>query len=301
MPSWPVAEPQWRFTVSHPDKSFSTDPTCQNAPNRAISVGGTTFAYRDLGPEGGIPVVLLNHWGATLDNFDPRIVDGLAARHRVIAIDYRGIGGSGGDAPVTVAEMARDTIALIDALGFEQVDLLGFSLGGFVAQDIVLKAPERVRKLILTGTGPAGGRGIDHVGKVSWPLIVKGLLTRRDPKYYLFFTPSIRSRQAATAFLLRLKERRSGLDRSASPRAFLRQLKAITAWGRQSAQDLGGIRIPVLIANGDNDIMVPTPNSTDMARRIPRAQLVIYEDAGHGAIFQYHAEFVATALAFLGD
>ena len=301
MPSWSVAEPHWTYTVTHPDKSLPTGPTYQNTPNRAINVGGTTFAYRDLRPEGGIPVVLLNHWGATLDNFDPRIVDGLAARHRVIAIDYRGIGGSGGHAPVTVAEMARDTIALIDALGFEQVDLLGFSLGGFVAQDIVLKAPERVRKLILTGTGPAGGRGIDHVGKVSWPLIVKGLLTRRDPKYYLFFTPSIRSRQAATAFLFRLKERRSGRDRSASPRAFLRQLKAITAWGRQSVQDLGGIRIPVLITNGDNDIMVPTPNSTDMARRIPHAQLVIYEDAGHGAIFQYHAEFVATALAFLGD
>jgi pimeloyl-ACP methyl ester carboxylesterase len=187
MPSWSVADLHWTYNVTHPDKSLSTGPTYQNTPNSAISVGGTTFAYRDLGPEGGIPVVLLNHWGATLDNFDPSIVDGLAARHRVIAIDYRGIGDSEGDAPVTVAEMARDTIALIDALGFEQVDLLGFSLGGFVAQDVVLNAPERVRKLILTGTGPAGGRGIDRVGEVSWPLIIKGLLTLKDAKYYLFF------------------------------------------------------------------------------------------------------------------
>ncbi|MFU3493321.1 alpha/beta fold hydrolase [Pseudomonas aeruginosa] len=272
----------------------------QNAPNRSINVGGTTFAYRDLGPKSGIPLVLLNHWGAVLDNFDPRIVDGLASAHRVIAIDYRGIGGSDGKAPVTIAEMARDTIALIHALGFDQIDLLGFSLGGFVAQDVVLKAPGLVRKLILTGTGPAGGQGIDRVGPVSWPLIIKGLLTLRDPKYYLFFNPSARSRQAAKAFLQRLKERRSERDKSPSPSAFLRQLKAITAWGKQSPQDLGSIRIPVLIANGDNDIMVPTLNSADMARRIPNSQLVIYEDAGHGGIFQYHAEFVPEALAFLG-
>lgn len=284
-----------------PDASPVTGMAYQSTPNRSINVGGTTFAYRDVGLEGGIPLVMLNHWGAVLDNFDPRIVDGLASRHRIITIDYRGIGGSSGKAPVTVHEMATDTIAVIHALGLDQIDLLGFSLGGFVAQDIVLKAPGLVRKLILTGTGPAGGQGIDRVGKVSWPLIIKGLLTLRDPKYYLFFNPSARSRQAANAFLLRLKERKSGRDKSASPRAFLRQLRAITAWGKQSPQDLGSIHLPVLIANGDNDIMVPTPNSIDMARRVPHAQLVIYEDAGHGAIFQYHAEFVSKALAFLND
>ncbi|QWF16906.1 alpha/beta fold hydrolase [Lysobacter capsici] len=272
----------------------------QSAPNWSINVGGTTFAYRDLGPQGGIPLVLLNHWGAALDNFDPRIVDGLAGTHRVIAIDYRGIGGSDGKAPLTIADMAKDTISLIHALGFEQVDLFGFSLGGFVAQDIVLKAPGLVRKLILTGTGPAGGQGIDRVGPVSWPLIIKGLLTLRDPKHYLFFSPSAHSQQAAMAFLQRLKERRGNRVKGASPNAFLRQLKAITAWGQQPPQDLGSIHIPVLIANGDNDIMVPTPNSADMARRIPNSQLIIYADAGHGSIFQYHAEFVPKALAFLG-
>jgi pimeloyl-ACP methyl ester carboxylesterase len=130
-------------------------PSYAHAPNDSIDVGGTTFAYRDLGPHGGVPLILLNHWGAVLDNFDPRIVDGLASRHRVIAIDYRGIGASGGKAPVTVDEMARDTIALIRALGCDQVDLLGFSLGGFVAQDVALKAPGLVRKLILMG----GARG----------------------------------------------------------------------------------------------------------------------------------------------
>jgi pimeloyl-ACP methyl ester carboxylesterase len=269
------------------------------ARNSLVKAGGTTFAYRELGPHGSVPLVLLNHWGAVLDNFDPCIVDGLARRHRVIAIDYRGIGSSGGIAPVTVDEMARDTIALIRAMGFDQVDLLGFSLGGFVAQDVALKVPNLVRKLILTGTGPAGGQGIDRVGAVSWPLMVKGLLTLRDPKTYLFFTATANGRQAARAFLKRLKERRAGRDKGPTPRAFLRQLKAIKAWGQQAPQDLAHLRMPVLIANGDNDIMVPTALSHEMARRIPHAQFVIYEDAGHGGIFQYHADFVCKALVFL--
>ena len=272
-----------------------------DTPNQSIDVDGTAFAYRDLGPRSGVPLVLLNHWGAVLDNFDPRIVDGLARRHRIIAIDYRGIGASGGTAPVTIDAMARDAISLIHALGFEKVDLLGFSLGGFVAQDMMLKAPGLVRRLILTGTGPAGGKGIERVAAVSWPLIVKGLLTLRDPKTYLFFTSTANGRRAAKAFLARLKERKANRDKEPTPRAFLRQLKAIRAWGRQAPQDLGGIHIPVLIANGDNDIMVPTVNSHDIARRIPSSQLVIYRDAGHGGIFQYHGEFVPRALAFLND
>ena len=270
-----------------------------DAPNLSINVGGTSFGYRDIGPRSGVPLILLNHWGAVLDNFDPRIVDGLASKRRVIATNYRGIGASGGTAPVTIDEMARDTIALIRALGFEKVDLLGFSLGGFVAQDITLKAPDLVRKLILTGTGPAGGKGIEKVGPVSWPLMIKGLLTFRDPKFYLFFTSTANGRRAAKAFLARLKERKADRDKGATPEALLRQLKAIKSWGQQAPQDLGSIRIPVLIANGDNDIMVPTANSTDMARRIPGAQLVIYDDDGHGGIFQNHAEFVPKALSFL--
>ncbi len=282
---------------------FSTVSTSlyRNAPNRFVTVGNIRFAYRELGQRGGTPLVLLNHWGVVLDNFDPRIVDGLAAGHHVIALEYRGIGLSGGTAPVTVAEMARDVLAVIGKLGFAKIDLLGFSLGGFVAQDLVFQAPGLVRKLILTGTGPAGGVGIDRVGAVSWPLIIKGLLTLRDPKTYLFFTASANGRRAAKDFLARLKERKTDRDKEPTPRAFLRQLAAIKAWGLQAPQDLGRIDIPVLVANGDNDIMVPTSNSRDMAGRIPNAELVIYPDAGHGGIFQYHADFVPKALAFLAD
>lgn len=269
------------------------------ARTQFITAAGARFAYRELGRHGDVPVLLLNHWGANLDNFDPRLVDGLARRHHVIAIDYRGMGASSGTAPLSVGDMARDTMALIRALGFEQVDLLGFSLGGFVAQDIAIREPALVRKLLLTGTGPAGGQGIDRVGAVSWPLMMKGLLTLRDPKFYLFFTSTAKGRQAAGAFLKRIKERRTARDKGPTPRAFLRQLQAIKAWGRQAAQDLAGLRMPVLIANGDNDLMVPTALSHDLARRIPQAQLVIYSDAGHGSIFQYHADFVSKALAFL--
>ena len=286
--------------MTSPPGSLASRTRYVDAQNLSVNAGGIAFAYRDLGPRDGVPLVLLNHWGAVLDNFDPQVVDGLASKHRVIATDYRGIGASSGTAPVTVDQMARDAIALIRALGFDKVDLLGFSLGGFVAQDVALKAPDLVRKLILTGTGPAGGAGIAKVGAVSWPLMIKGLLTLRDPKFYLFFTSTPNGRRSAQAFLNRLKERKAQRDKGPTPSAFLRQLKAIKAWGKQAPQDLSRIEIPVLIANGDHDIMVPTVNSTDMARRIAGAQLVIYEDAGHGGIFQYHADFVSKALSFLG-
>jgi pimeloyl-ACP methyl ester carboxylesterase len=270
-----------------------------NAANQSITVNGVRFAYRDIGPAIGVPLVLFNHWGAVLDNFDPAIIDGLARTRRVITTDYRGIGGSGGTAPLTVGEMADDAIQLIRALGLETVDVLGFSLGGFVAQDIALKAPDRVRRLILTGTGPAGGDGIDRVGSVTWPLILKGLLTLRDPKVYLFFTSSANGRRSAAQYLQRLKARKNNRDKGPTPSAFLRQLKAITAWGQQPPQDLGRLRIPTLIVNGDSDIMVPSVNSMALAKRIPNAQLVIYEDAGHGGIFQHCVDFVAKAQAFL--
>jgi pimeloyl-ACP methyl ester carboxylesterase len=286
------------MNISHAPQTRSTE-MWKDTPTRNVDARGTTFVYRQLGPTAGVPVILLNHWGATLDNFDPRIVDGLAATRRVIAFNYRGVGASGGKAPLTVAEMAKDAIAFIRALGLQQVDLLGFSLGGFVAQDILLKAPDLVRKVILTGTGPAGGEGISKVGPVSWPLILKGMLTFRDPKFYLFFTSTANGHRAAKAFLERLKERKADRDKPITMAAFLRQLKAIKAWGTQAQQGLGAIRKPVLIASGDQDKMAPSSNSIDLARRLPHAELVLYEDAGHGGIFQYHEAFVKKALEFL--
>ncbi|KQM93219.1 alpha/beta hydrolase [Sphingomonas sp. Leaf22] len=270
-----------------------------STPTRTIDAAGTQFAYRRLGPSHGVPLVLLNHWGANLDNFDPAIVDRLAEDRPVYALDYRGIGRSGGKAPVTVAGMAQDMIAAIRALGLNAIDLIGFSLGGFVAQQILLDTPDLVRRTILAGTGPAGGTGIARVGAVSWPLIVKGLVTFTDPKTYMFFTASANGRSAAKAFVDRLALRTTDRDTSVGIAALLRQQQAIKAWGQQSPQPLDTIRIPVLVANGDHDIIVPSENSRELARRIPGAEIVLYPDAGHGGIFQYHEAFAERAIMFL--
>ena len=273
--------------------------TWEYAPTRSIDVGGTKFAYRELGPETGVPVILLNHLAAELDRWDPCVVDGIATKRRVIVFDNRGIGASGGSVPDSVEAMARDAIAFIRALGFEQVDLLGFSLGGFVSQVIVLEEPQLVRKIILAGTGPAGGIGIDKVTSVTIRDMIKAALTFKHPEYYLFFTGTSNGRKSARDFLRRLKERTYNRDKPVSLAAFFAQLKAIHAWGREAPADLSRIKHPVLVANGDADKMVPSSNSIDLARRMPNAELVLYDDAGHGGIFQYHEEFVEKALAFL--
>lgn len=197
--------------------------------------------------------------------------------------------------------MARDAVAFIRAMGFGEVDLLGFSLGGFVAHEIALTEPVLVRRLILTGTGPAGGQGIDQVTGLTLRAMLKGALTLKDPKYYLFFTRTANGRAAAKAFLGRLKERTNDRDRPIAIASFRAQLRAIHAWGTQAPQDLWRISQPTFIANGDDDLMVPTANSVDLARRIAGAHLAIYEDAGHGGIFQHHRSFVADAINFLAD
>ena len=271
----------------------------RDAPNKTVDVGGTSFAYRDLGPRTGTPVIFLNHLAAVLDNWDPRVVDGIAAHRRVITFDNRGVGASEGRTASSIAEMAKDAVAFIRALGFDEVDLLGFSMGGFVAQVIAEEQPDLIRKVILAGTGPAGGDGIDKVTMLTYLDIARGALTLRDAKYYLFFTETANGRSEARKFLKRLKERTNDRDKSISVSSFRAHLKAIHAWALQEPSDLSRIQQPVFVANGDHDRMVPTENTRDLARRLPDSELVIYPDAGHGGIFQYHAEFVPEALEFL--
>jgi pimeloyl-ACP methyl ester carboxylesterase len=273
--------------------------TYQHAPTETIDIGGTRFAYRQLGADTGVPVVFLNHLAAVLDNWDPRVIDGIAAKRRVIVFDNRGVGASGGSTPNSVEAMARDAIAFIRQLGFDQVDLLGFSLGGMVSQVIAQDQPQLVRKLILAGTGPAGGEGIDKVTRITLRAMARGAVTFKDPKTYLFFTRTPNGRKAAREFLERLKERTQDRDKAISPISFRAQLKAIHAWANQQPSDLSNIRQPALIANGDQDRMVPSSNSVELARRLPNARLKLYPDAGHGGVFQYHQEFVAEALDFL--
>jgi pimeloyl-ACP methyl ester carboxylesterase len=271
----------------------------KNAPTRTITAGGVDFAYRELGQITGIPVIFLTHLAANLDNWDPRVVDGIAAKHHVITFDNRGVGASSGTVPDTIEAMANDAVTFIRALGFEQVDILGFSLGGMIAQVIALQEPQLIRKLILTGTGPAGGEGIDKVTRISNLDIARAVLTLRDPKTYLFFTRTVNGQRSAKEFLARLKERTENRDKAISLSGYRAQLKAIHRWGRQEPADLSVIEQPVLVANGDNDRMVPTTNTVDLDRRLPNSELVIYPDAGHGGIFQNHREFVETTLEFL--
>ncbi|HUR06762.1 MAG TPA: alpha/beta hydrolase [Nonomuraea sp.] len=269
------------------------------APTRTVSAGGVEFAYRELGPKTSVPLVLVTHLAAVLDNWDPRVVDGLATKHRVIAFDNRGVGASTGTTPKTIQAMAKDAVTFIRALGLTQVDLLGFSMGGMISQVIVQDEPQLVRKLILAGTGPAGGEGIKNVTKLSHLDTVRALLTFQDPKQFLFFTRTANGRRAGKEFLARLKERTDNRDKAIALKSYLSQLDAIHTWGLERPHDLSVVRQPVLVANGESDRMVPTSNSVDLARRLPDSELVIYPDAGHGGIFQFHAQFVAKALDFL--
>ena len=280
---------------SQPDASV----TWKNAPTRSVDVGGTKFVYRELGPDAGVPVIFFNHLAAELDRWDPRVVDGIAAKRRVIVFDNRGIGGSEGSTPNSITAMARDAVAFIRALGLEQVDLFGFSLGGFITQVIAQEEPRLVRKIILAGTGPAGGTGIDKVTSVTIRDMLRAGLTFKHPEYYLFFTETRYGRRAAREFLDRLAERTENRVKPVSIAAFITQLRAIHAWGRQAPADLSRIHQPVLVANGKHDKMVPTSNSVDLARRLPNAELILYDDAGHGGIFQYHEAFVKRVLEFL--
>lgn len=284
-------------------QNTSNDPVIARyaqAPARTVTAGGVTYAYRELGPKGGIPIVFFVHLAATLDNWDPAIIDPIAENRHVITFDNRGVGASSGDAPDTVEAMADDAYAFITALGYSTIDVFSFSLGGMVAQALVVKHPDLVRKIVLTGTGPKGGKGIDKVAGVTYLDMLRAALTRSDPKEFLFFNRDAAGKPAARAFVGRLAERTVDRDARISVKAFRTQLKAIRNWGRGTPDDLSAITRPTLIANGDNDRMVPSGLSEDLHRRIKGSELIIYPDSGHGGIFQYHEKFAPVAVEFLG-
>lgn len=273
----------------------------KDVPTRKVDVAGVPFVYRELGPRSGVPVVFLHHLMAVLDDWDPRVIDGIAAQRRVIAFDNRGVGGSGGSVPRTVEEMGRDAIAFIRALGLQQVDLLGFSLGGGVAQMVALQAPELVRRMILAGTGPKGGGGIEEINKVAALAYLKSALTWSDARNFLFFPRTPEGKRAAREYFAALKERTEDRDRPISLQARRAQLAAIKTAGLSEPDDLSRITQPVLVANGDHDLMVASHLSADMARRLPNARLTIYPDSGHGGVFQHHQAFVSEVLDFLAN
>lgn len=269
------------------------------APNETLTAGGITFAYRELGPAEEVPVVFFVHLAGTLDNWDPRIVDAIAQHRRVITFDQQGVGGSSGKVPATLEQAADDAYAFIAALGYSKIDVFSFSMGGMIAQDLIVKHPSLVRKLVLTGTGPRGGKDMDKViGTTYWD-VFRATVTRSDPKEFLFFNRDAAGKKAGKAFMNRLKERTADRDKDIKLPAFQTQLKAIAKFGRSAPSDLSVITGPTLIANGDNDRMVPSILSRDLHSRIPGSELIIYPDSGHGGIFQYWEKFAPVAVKFL--
>lgn len=277
--------------------------SASTTPTLTVNIDGIPFAYRELGPATGVPLVLLHHVTAALDEWDPAVVDGLAAERRVILVDLRGVGRSGGTTPDSFEAMAEDTVAFLGALGLKTVDLLGYSLGGIVAQVIAQQHRDLVRRIILAATTLAGGPGPAGTGATLQGAIEKAGTEGKHPKHYLFFEQSPNGQAAADAFLARLDERTAD-DRDApvSMESIGAQLTALTTWEKEtSPAGLASVTQPVLVVNGDNDTMWPTTGTLQLAELLPNAKLAIYPDSGHGAIFQYHDLFVAQALDFLRD
>ncbi|MFD4669007.1 alpha/beta fold hydrolase [Lentzea sp. NPDC058450] len=274
--------------------------SANTAVTRTVDVDGTPFAYREAGPQEGVPLVFLHHFTAVLDDWDPAVVDGLAARHRVVLVDLRGVGRSGGTTPDSVEAMADDVAKFVRALGFAEVDLLGVSMGGMIAQVLAEKEPALVRRIVLAGTSPAGDAGAGNALALLQSALQQSAAEGKHPKHLLFFSPTTTSQQAADRFLARLNERVEDRDAEVTNETIGAQATALAKWEQGSPDGLAHVRQPVLVVNGDNDVMTPTISSFTLAHHLPNARLSIYPDAGHGALFQHHELFVEQALEFLG-
>jgi pimeloyl-ACP methyl ester carboxylesterase len=279
---------------------MTSTETHQTAETRFIDVGGVRFAYRRFGASGATPLVMLQHFRGNLDNWDPALTDGLAAEREVILVDYPGTGSSSGEFGPTIADTARRIIAFLTALDFSEVDLLGFSIGGFVAQEITLIRPALVRRLVLAATGPKGGARM-HGWREDIAAAARGE-SKPENLLYIMFAHTETSQAKGTEFLGRFMERQEGRDAPTSDAVRDAQYDAIVEWGipdHGALQRLSAISCPTLIIQGDNDLMIPTPLSHLMAGLIPDAQIRIYPDAAHGFLFQYPEEVATEVNAFL--
>jgi pimeloyl-ACP methyl ester carboxylesterase len=270
-----------------------------DTPTRTIAAAGALFAYRELGAPSGVPLVLLTHLGANLDNWDPRIVDGIARDRHVIAVDYRGVGDSTGRVRESFEDTAHDVVALIRALGHDRVDMLGLAVGGMVAQAVAERAPGLIDRLILASAGPAGGPGLAAIASSATTTGLRAALTLNDPKTQLFFTSTAAGKRAARGYLARLKERTTGRDKAVRLGTYRAQLTAIRRWGQQAPVEWASGVGQALVVHGDSDQLVPPSSAIELARLLPGATVTVYPDSGHGAVFQYHREFAAAARDFL--
>jgi len=283
-------------------KVVSIDASNSTAPTQFIKTKLETYGYRRFGKESGIPLLCLQHFTGTLDNWDPALTDALALEREVILFENAGIGRSSGEVPDTMTGMAEHALAFVDALGLKQVDILGYSLGGMVAQEIALARPSLVRKMMLVGTAPEGGEDIMHMERPEFRKItedpnIQGL----DKLVKLFFPPSATSQAAAKAFAGRLAQRKEWEPQS-GPKVAMAQITAFRKWEKVTGErfvKLRKIAQPCLVVNGVFDNMIPVRNSYMLGEHLPNALLITYPDAGHGSLFQYHDSFVRQANLFL--
>jgi pimeloyl-ACP methyl ester carboxylesterase len=285
-----------------PNKADAAATPTTNAPTQFVDASGIRFAYRRFGNPIGTPIVLLQHFMGNLDNYDPAITDALAEGHEVVLTDNAGVGLSTGVAPETVAGMARDAASLIDALGLEHVDLFGFSMGGYVAQQIVVDRPELVRRLIVVGTGPRGGDGMAQLAPDTARLFGKAYDPQDLMWLPIFFSPSDASQAAGRRFLERIRGRTEDRDAPVSETTVAAHSAAAREWGAAapgSFDYLKGITHPTLVVNGSNDIVVPTINSYILQQNLPNAELILFPDSNHGSHFQFTEPFNRYVTDFL--
>jgi pimeloyl-ACP methyl ester carboxylesterase len=273
------------------------------APTQFIETKLEKYAYRRFGKGAGRPLLCLQHFTGTLDNWDPAVTDPLASGREVILFESAGLGRSTGKVPENMSGMASHALAFADALGLEQVDILGYSLGGMVAQQITLERPSLVSKLLLVATAPEGGEDIMHMEKPELRKITEDPnLTGLEKLVRLFFAPSESSQAAGEAFAARLAERKQDREPLAGSNVAMAQITAFRAWETFSGErfaTLGKVSQPCLVVNGVFDNMIPVRNSYMLSEHLPNAMLLTYPDAGHGSLFQFHKSFVRQASLFL--
>jgi pimeloyl-ACP methyl ester carboxylesterase len=274
----------------------------QTAPTQFVEANGIRFAYRRFGKSGGVPLVFNQHFTGTIDHWDPAVTDGLAATREVILFNNAGISSTSGEVPASVEEMAVNAAAFIRALGLARVDVLGFSLGGLVAQEITLQASDLVRRLVLVGTGPRSGEGMAALTTEAQEIFGA---TYDEPDHLwlrVHFTRSEKSQGAGREFLKRFRLRAENRDPEVNEKVAPAQIEAISKWGaprEKPFEYLKSIRQPTLVINGSNDVIIYTVNSFILQQNLPNAQLILYPDSNHGSQYQYPALFVADATRFL--